>query len=144
MNLNKCSAGIVLYTSSFCSSSCVVSINKSCKTHLTMICLKMRRWSLYVSVGGRGGRVDVAGGNGAGATNFWNGAKEVSALSRLFSDYLVFGVIMSWACSGQGVSTKWTRRGRVQENRTHHQPHRPCYQVRPPHVIADQTIAMPL
>ena len=39
----RCSAGIVLYTSLFCSRPCVVSINNSCKTHFTIICLKMRR-----------------------------------------------------------------------------------------------------
>jgi len=38
-----------------------------------MICLKIRLWSLNDSWG-RGGTEDVARGNGAGATNFWNGA----------------------------------------------------------------------
>lgn len=75
MNRNRCSAGMVLYTSSFWSSSWVVSISRSWRTHLTMICLKIRRWSEKDSVGGKGGRVLVAGGSGAGATNFWNGAE---------------------------------------------------------------------
>ena len=75
MKRNKCSAGIVLYTSSFCNNSCVVSISRSCRTHLTMICLKIRLWSEYVNEGGREG-VEEAGSSGAGATNFWNGAAE--------------------------------------------------------------------
>ena len=38
-----------------------------------MICLNIRLWSLNDNWG-RGGTEDVARGNGAGATNFWNGA----------------------------------------------------------------------
>lgn len=91
-----------------------------------MICLKMRRWSLYDNVGGKGGRVVVAGGNGAGATNFWKGAtQDISAWIALsFQDHVQED--MTWGRGG-----------------THHQPHRLGYQVQPRHVIEDQTIAKP-
>lgn len=84
MNRKRCSAGMVLYTSSFCSSSCVVSMRRSWRTHLTIICLKIRRWSVNERVAGRGAGAEAeAGGSGAGATNFWNGATRVTSQRRV-------------------------------------------------------------
>lgn len=82
MNLSKCSAGIVLYTSSFWSSPCVVSINKSCRTHLTMICLKIFRRSSYDRSEGRARDFSLICSSGAGATNFWKGAGMLSHSPR--------------------------------------------------------------
>lgn len=80
---------MVSYTTGFKSNSLVVSISKSCKTHLTMICLNIRRlsfscmlWPFCIFLAASSGVAKGAGTSVCGSTRSWELASWKNKQSR--------------------------------------------------------------